>query len=505
MSANNSTANEASKRTILRWHRFRWLLLLLFIVGYISTFSRFESCAVEYLGLTMLSVLACCLLLSVLSCPIRFALPVWLLLVVFAVAYYFKFYLIVYNPEIVESLWFPHLYFVAESPGILLKAYAITTCTFSIFCFTAWLFFVLTSHIQKSIPETELNHRFILSILVWLIPILMMLTGCGMYITGVARMGASCAYLPFRLAGWMFYTRFVLIPGLLLLLVWCGDQAGLQKYSNLGITLLFLHGISELLLRSSRGVLLGLFMLLVLFFVSACRMNKYRLILFITIIIFTVLVFPVISDYRYIRAADKDISITKALEDSIAQQKETSLAETLGRTSWNIVFRFIGIDSLLPILGVDFKPLGISSLFESSTERYYTNSVLRYPLSAEHSSAPSLPGWFYLANGAYFAVIGVSCFIILTLIFWYILIRARLLCQPVAQAMFLYYFVFRVMNGSNLSLLRLDVYALIGSIATYELIVRQGRRYRWLNKHSEAPTRQIVHRNNLRSEQMIIN
>ena len=499
MSANNSTANEASKRTRLRWHRFRWLLLLLFVVGYISTFSRFESCAVEYLGLTLLSVLACCLLLSVLNRPIRFTLAVWLILFVFAVAYYFKFYLIVCNPEIVESLWFPHLYFVAESPGILLRAYAITTCTFSIFCFIAWLFLVLTRRMQKSISEIELNHRFILSILVWLIPVLMVLTGCGMYITGIARMGVPGTYLPLRLAGWMFYTRFVLIPALLLLLVWCGDRAGLRKYSNAGIALLLLHGVSELLLRSSRGALLGLFMLLVLLFVCTGRMTKYRLILFIAVIIFTVLVFPVISDYRYIRAADEDISITEALEDSIAQQRGTSLAGTLGKTGWKIVFRITGIDSLLAIQAIDFKPLGLSKLFDSSTERFYTNSVLRYPISAEHSSAPSLPGWFYLVNGAYFAVIGVSCFIILTLIFWYMLIRVRLLCQPVAQAMFLYYFVFRVMSEGNLGLLRLDVYVLIGSIAACEFVVRQGVRYRWLNNYSEASTRRIVQKNNCQS------
>ena len=69
-------------------------------------------------------------------------------------------------------------------------------------------------------------------------------------------MGAETVTLSFRMGGWILYTRTTLIPGLILLLIWCSDNGRLKKYFILGIILFLIHGITESLLTSSRGFVL---------------------------------------------------------------------------------------------------------------------------------------------------------------------------------------------------------------------------------------------------------
>ena len=135
----------------------RWLLLLIFVGGYIATFYSFEQVALEYLGLTMLAIFACCLLLLRLKPPLVNKLPIWLILFVFMVAYYLKFYLMVWNPEIMPSGFLRQFYWMLNSPEILLDTYAAMTYAFVTFCLTSWwlLMYAKTPQIQTSKKEID--------------------------------------------------------------------------------------------------------------------------------------------------------------------------------------------------------------------------------------------------------------------------------------------------------------------------------------------------------------
>ena len=482
------------KRDTLRRYRFRWFLPLFFIGGYIFSFSFFKPFAMEYVGLTTLSIFGCCLLLSVLNRPLNITLPIWTLLIVFIVAYYFKFYLMVSFSESVRD-WFSLSQWVFDSPNTLLKAYALVTSAFFVFCLVAWLFVVAIRHPQKMISnsDAEINYRFLISVLMWLISILIVGTGFMMYITKIAIMGAESVYLPFRLAGWIFYARLTLIPGLLLLLIWCGEQVGLRKYVNIGIILLFIHGISEMLIRSSRGALLGLFILLGFFFLITGKINKQRVALFIIIILLTALLFPIISHYRNIRIPDQEARIYSALEESIVSHEETSLSEILTSGGMNILIRFVGIEMLLPIVGANPEPLGVKNLFSPSVEIFHKYSVLGYHPQHVTGISTSLIGWFYLVGGAYFAVIGVFSFVLLSMIFWYILMRVKLLCLPVALAMFVFFFAWQFSIDAAFGSLGIGTITLTGSIAVCELIIRNGKRDHWLKKSSTVKTEEMAY------------
>jgi len=463
--------------------RVRWLLPLLFIIGYIATFSIFEDFALEYFVLTGVSFLVCCLLLSVLNRPLQITAPVWVLLLLFLVAYYLKFYWIAPNPEIIKTVWFTTMHWIDDSPAMLLKGYAATTYAFIIFCLTAWLLVVHVRPLQVSSTKREIDYRFVISILLWLVPILMVATTYLMYITQIAIMGAESKYLPFRLAGVIFYTRFTIIPALLLLLIWCGDQMGSRKHLKLGITLLFLHGLSDVLLRGSKGFLLLLFISLLFLFLLTGRMNKQRAWLVIIIAFLSIMLWPLVSTYRYIRDADGGIIYTLVEAVNTILQTSPSLPNILGETLKMIMFRFTGMEGLLPIVAAGIQPLGITSLFDPIVERVFTVEVVGYSPFAIQGTAPSLLGWFYLVGGNYVVVAGVFCFVLLTWVFWSFLAKIRLLCLPVAQALFLI-LVFGFSMEGAMDRINLGVLTTAGSIAVCELIIRNSVRPHWLKMSS---------------------
>lgn len=466
--SNNKLAKANSK-----WYRARWFLLLIFVIGYIATFSTLDSGALEYLGLTMLSIFACFLLLSRLNPPLIKKLPIWIILAVFMVAYYLKFYLMVWNPEIMPSGFLRQFYWMLNSPEILLDTYATMTYAFVTLCFTAWWMLAYAKTSQTHTFEGEINYRRIIPLLTWLIPLLMVVTAAIMYITGISRMAAESVYLPFRLAGWAFYIRTTLIPALILLLIWSSDKAGWRKLLTFGIVLLFLHALSDMLLRSSRGSLLMMFIMVALLFIVTGRITKQRMRLFGVVLLLTILLWPVISAYRYIRAGSYTIPINRSLSEAmenLSSYGSMSFSETLSEVFKTGFFRFTGVDSLLPIVGSGIQPLGTSA-FNISVTKFVTVEIFGFPPDVPMGVAPSLPGWFYIVGGNYLIVAGMFCFMLLLSITWRILSKARLRCLPVAQALFLF-LVFTISSSGTLDRLYLKILVIVGSIAVCEWIMR---------------------------------
>ncbi len=466
--SNNKLANVHSK-----WYRARWLLLLVFVGGYLATFSIFEPIALEYLVFTIISIFACSLLLTRLNPPLVNKLPIWIILAVFILAFYIKFYLMVWNPDIMPLGLFRRLQWIIKSPEILLNTYATMTYAFVTFCLTSWWLLV-----YKKIPrfrsfKREINYRRIFPVLMWLIPFLMIVTTLVMYVTGISRMAAESVYLPFHLAGWIFYIRTTLIPVLLLLLIWCSDKAGSRKHLILGILLLFLHGLSDMLLRSSRGSLLMMFIMLMLLFIVTRQITKQRIRLFAIILLMTMLLWPVISAYRYIRAGSYSVSIGDSLSESInsiSSYGSISVSETFSEAIKSVLFRFVGVDSLLPIVESGIQPLGVDA-FNISVTKFVTVEVFGFSPDAPVAVAPSLPGWFYIVGGNYLVIAGMFCFVLFIWVTWRTLLKSRLRCLPVAQTLFLF-FVFRISSSGTLGSLYLKILVIGGSVTVCEWIVR---------------------------------
>lgn len=457
----------------------RWLLPPLFLIGYLATYSKLEGFEMQYLGLTFFSIIACSLLLTRLNPPLHKKLPIWIIFAIFIVAHYFKFYFMTYNPEILGDGWVMRkLYLLLQSPAVLLKSFATISYGFITFCLTGW--FLLGLGDAKSVKidrfTGRIHDRAVILVLLWLIPILMGITTYIMYITGICRMAAdNNPHLSFRLAGWIFYIRMVFIPALLLLLIWCSDKAGLRKYIGIGILLMLLHGISDMLLRSSRGVLLGLFIMLILLFLVTGRITKKHVLLFGIILLTTIMLWPVVSYYRYIRTAGASIpvgaSILEAL-DSISASGSFSFFNMIKEAGVSIILRFTGADSLMHIMNAGLQPL-YADIFGSSTSvaKFFTVDVIGYPAESPLCCAPSSLGLFYLVGGNGLVVVGIFGFILLIWFCWRLLIKLKLRCLPLAQALFLW-LVFGYFTGGVLNRLYLDMLVLGGSIAACEYLAR---------------------------------
>lgn len=454
-----------------------WLLPPLFFIGYLATYSKLEEFAIQYLGLTFFSIIACCLLLTRLTPPLHKKLPIWIIFAVFILAHYFKFYLMVHNPEILGDGWVMRkLYFLLQSPTVLLKSVATISYAFITFCLTGWFLLGDSKSLKMDRFKGRIHYKAVILVLLWLIPILMGITTYIIYITGICRMAAdNNPYLPFRLAGWIFYIRMILIPALLLLLIWCSDKAGLRKYIGTGIILMLLHGISDMLLRSSRGVLLGLFIMLIILFLVTERITKKHVLLFGIILLTTIMLWPVISSYRYIRVAGGSIPIgTSFLEalDNIWSSASFAFFNILKETGISIIYRFTGADSLVHIMDAGFQPLYVDTFGGSmSVAKFFTVDVIGFPAGATHCSAPSSLGLFYLVGGNGLVVIGTFGFILLTWFCWRLLTKLKLRCLPVAQALFLWW-IFGHFTGGVLNRLYLEILVLVGSIAVCEYLAR---------------------------------
>jgi len=114
-------------------------VLFLFCLGYFLTASSFVKNGLEYFFLTILTITSCCLLLLYIYKPITFGLPIWIMFSYFIIAYYLKFYWLIFNPNF-ASRGFYLLPRMIDSEEILINTYRIVTYSFVVFCTIAWYF-----------------------------------------------------------------------------------------------------------------------------------------------------------------------------------------------------------------------------------------------------------------------------------------------------------------------------------------------------------------------------
>ncbi|MCL0066624.1 hypothetical protein M1N54_01920, partial [Thermodesulfovibrionales bacterium] len=301
-----------------------------------------------------------------------------------------------------------------------------------------------------------------------------------MYITGIGRMAADTPELPFRFAGWIFHIHTILIPTLILLFIWSSDKARLRKHFSFGIILLLLHGVSGMLLLSSRGAMLISFMLLMMLFLVTGTITKKRMQLFGVIVLATIILFPIISHYRYLRAADLSAPIVPMLTKSINTVfvELSFFFETVREAAVSILLRFTGAGSLFHITGANLVPL-YTDAFNISVTRFFTVDVIGFSPEAIHGSAPSFLGWFYLVGGNGLVLTAMFGFTVFVWTFWRLLSKLKLRCLPVAQALFLWW-TFSNFSEGVLDRLYLGILVMVGSIFVCEWIARTQEAARFL-------------------------
>lgn len=455
-------------RSKTNWYEFRWIIPLIFVFGYLTTSSHFDGVLLEYFIFHMLSIFACCVLLTRLASSFKENLPIWTIFSVFIVAYYLKFYLIIIFSSSIEML--PYYKYV-RSGEILYKTFISLSYAFLVFCLTSWVLIGRAKPIKYNLLPGKVDYRSLIVCLELTIVFLIITTGGIMFVYGIGRMSATNVYLPFRLAGWIFHIRFTFLPFLILLLIWCSDRMHLRKHFLFGMTLLVMHGLTEMLLRASRGSLLIIFIMLMMMFVITGQLTKKRLRLFFMIMFSTVLAWPFITTYRFLRTVSDVTSVAGPLQLALSNvlMSWASFTRFFTASFINLLNRFVGVDALM-IAMTSNKKLGLK-VFSVPVHEYFTISVAGHSSRASTSFAPSLLGWFYLVGGEVMVAVGICLYVYLIWVIWNALSRSKLYCLPVAQAYYLF-LVFTITSSGFPEKVSLMVMVTAGTIAVSEWIMR---------------------------------
>jgi hypothetical protein len=462
---------------------FRWLVLLLFVVGYASTYEAFQMYASEYLVLTLVSLAACALLLSRLDRPVFVSFPSWILLGIFCIGYFFQFYWLTLDPRLFPLD--PLLAYSASAPDVLLEAYMSICLAFVAFCSIGWWALGLVQSQPSCSPgkidanSLKPRHAALMSSsLLFAAVALELFTGYVAWRENIGVTGAPLAQLPYRLGGFVWYTRTWLLPTFFLTVVWLGDRFNLRRRRLAGMTLLIAHAVEEALMTGSRGTLvlhallpLGLLLLL------TRKLTAMRCAAIGTGFAAALVAYPVFSVYRSVRQG-LGFSVVEPLSQSFAMTFGTvGIVESLLEALRGLVFRCTGMNSLLVMVGKGLRGLGLG--VAGQVTPLFDYAAYRIPTSAHTANAPSLVGWFYFVGGNAGVVLGIAGFALVVQWLWRTLNVSSWRCKVVAQAMFLVLLTGVATDGVLESVYLPILTCFVPLLLVELLLVPPGRRPSW--------------------------
>jgi hypothetical protein len=197
-------------------------------------------------------------------------------------------------------------------------------------------------------------------------------------------------------------------------------------------------------LRSSRGQLTVMVLALgFLFLVRGQRLKRLESGFLILGLLLTILVAPLITEYRNYRILVQSRNISEALDWSMKGgfTERTSIKDTFISGLRFVLVRITGIEMLISYASLDVTPLGTDVLRVLKSPRgmagYVTVDLLGVPIEANTSAAVSLPGWFYLIGGGWFMAVGIFLYSAFVWALWICMRKLRMRARPVAQALFL--------------------------------------------------------------------
>lgn len=445
------------KKLELNIVKSRWILLLLFVIGYFLTRAYFNFSSSEYFIYNLLAFAACAVLFTQLKAFEQRYAAVWLVLVIIVTVYFVRFYWITIDPLPVRVMlpWYPYLDMVVKRHQ-LLYAFKLSVIAFATFCLCSAATLYLLRHwnvMHQEISQSDIRIHWLAAKLLSIVLVPLML---GLYYVSykyhIGEMGvAPGEVLPYRLKGVVFYGCTVFIPLLILLLVYSAERSGHNLISRLGILLLMFHGVIDMLLRGSRGSML-LSMLLLVFLVVAggVRLKRNEKILIGMTIMVAFIMVPVMTVYRNQRV-EHGLLLFDALNNAIRIVGD-NWWETFSQGIKFVLFRMPGVESIWCLLGQGAKPLGMQSLeiFHSinGIAGYVTYHIYLFKLEENNLLAPSFVGWFYLVAGLPAVAFGGFFAAVLSVLGWNFLSCKHLESGPVSQVFILWMLFIAMTEGT---------------------------------------------------------
>ena len=398
----------------------RWLLLVIYPIGWYLSYDLLSSELEYYLLLTLVAVLSSALILMMLRGSIVQQIHLWIIFILYLIGYYVKFYILCYMKlhfnEYNEYLYAIEMDLLNDT-ALIIKYYELVTIVLvSYAIIVAFLrkkrsnIALATnkpSHLLGPMHRLNVNGKSVIRLLVFTIClcIFLMYTQIQLGLGFVSGSERQMVQLPYRLAGLIMTIYNGIIPLLFLVAVWLSDTKRTVSLNRLAITLYLFFGIAAGLLSTSKASLLSVVISLGFLWLLTGTLTKKRLLL-IGIMIPLIIQFNSFLTVNRILRSDLGSGIFETMITAVnyfisqvidLPGYEDAFQRTI--TYLGPVMRINGADSLLNILNYNpsfsFKRIG-QLLFESTSavNDLYSTDVLGYNIDRDVAFSPSLLGYF---------------------------------------------------------------------------------------------------------------
>lgn len=401
----------------------RWILLSIFLVGYLVCDRVMGPLDRSFLGLTVLNVGALTLLLTRLDGALRDTLWAWSALFVFLTGVFLKMFWFVSklnDPGYVNRV-FPELRWVSDRT--ILSSYPWATLGFVTFCVAAWVALGWSTPPSRPRRPREVReltgatlHTVVGFFLAYLVATLVQVR------LGYGVLGVANPSVPGRVGTLLTLFRQYVVPGVLLLCLWVFDRRR-RNYAHLTTGLIVLVALLNAAISTSRGVFPLTVASILLLWILTDRLTRQRRIVMITLALIAVVLFPVLSLNRYQKVAQAQ------------GERATPSISTLTNAAFFMVTRPTGIEGVWQALdhrGRFSLPRVLHFMRPQVMTNYYTQSVVRVS-RANDNRAPGVTGALMIMGGSGAVVVLMVLFVAFFQLAWRFL--ASLEAWPVLLAL----------------------------------------------------------------------
>ncbi len=386
----------------------RWLTLVLFLpmvfassLGVPGATEVTTWCGVAWLGGGVL-------LIGASDKPVRSTLWMWVMLFVFLMGYYLKFFLFSYGMGTPIFDYLMHELAWADRRDL---QDSLVISTFGFIAFAVVAAALLRGTNLNPLKPPPASDRVNPRALTWLL----VLTFIGVVISlgvalvfGFGQMGVEHQALPFRLDAVFTRFRISLAPAIFVTALWVSDNRKTQGVWMLGLALTALSAVLDAYVRGSRGSIALAFLPLMFLWGVSGTFSQARKVLSLAVVVLTFALFPIFTMVRGERiAASQEREIDR---EAVAQEAVSSEGLTFAFNT--VAGRVMGIDSMMQI-AQDSRPsptaiAGVTSISPSRLTwlasggqmvQYMTHTVVGIPLDVIEGRSPGFLGGFYIVGG----------------------------------------------------------------------------------------------------------
>jgi hypothetical protein len=404
----------------------RWLILGVFLIGFVICQDVLGSLGGPFIALTVLDTVACAVLLSRLGGPLRRTFWAWLGLVLMLDGYFLRMYWFVYhlNNPVYINKYYSELRWVTKAR--ILAAYPWASAGFITFCVLSSVALSLASvepEPRRRRPQTPALAPW--TQLVLMLFLVYLLASLLQYRVGYGVRGVANPSLPLHLGTIVTLLRQDLIPGLLVLALWVFDGRD-RRWTVVTLTLIFTSGLVDSLLSTSRGELILFTAPVFVLWAMTGRFNRQRKAALALVLVSALVLVPIVSAFRVQRITGTASSTTSPTSLESVTQSAFFFVDRIGTGGIEAVWY------ALDHKGTPSVTRTLHFLRPHVFTNYYTSEIVGVQAANDYRSS-GMFGAFIIIGSGLLLILGTASVVALLSGLWRGL--RRLDCWPVALSL----------------------------------------------------------------------